>query len=48
MLTPDQVEAELRQIGDERYQRRLDLNIDGIVDDLDLALFSKTFSRSSL
>ena len=36
------------QAGDDRYQRRFDLNTDGFVDGDDLAILAKNFSRSSL
>jgi lysophospholipase L1-like esterase len=36
------------EVGDERYQRRLDLNVDGVVDGDDLAQLAKNFSRSSI
>jgi lysophospholipase L1-like esterase len=36
------------ETGDERYQRRLDLNTDGFIDGEDLALLAKNFSRSSI
>jgi lysophospholipase L1-like esterase len=36
------------QFGDERYQRRLDLTLDGVIDGEDLAILAKNFSRSSL
>ena len=36
------------EIGDERYQRRFDLNADGVVDGDDLAQLAKNFSRSSI
>ena len=35
------------ELGEPRYQRRLDLNIDGVIDGYDLALLAKNFSRSS-
>jgi lysophospholipase L1-like esterase len=36
------------EIGDERYQRRLDLNADGVIDKRDLKILEKNFGLSSL